>query len=53
MFTPPFGMNIFVAQSVLEQPMSKIAKAVVPFIVVYVLALLVITYVPWFSTALL
>lgn len=53
MFTPPFGMNIFVAQSVLGQPMSKIAKALIPFIILYIIALLVITYIPAFSLALL
>ena len=53
MFTPPFGMNIFVAQSVLGEPMSKISKALVPFILLYIAALLVITYVPAFSLALL
>ena len=41
------------AQSVLGEPMSKISKALVPFILLYIAALLVITYVPAFSLALL
>lgn len=53
MFTPPFGMNIFVAQSVLGQPMSKIARALVPYIILYIICLFVITYIPQFSLALL
>ena len=53
MFTPPFGMNIFVTQSVLEQPMGAIAKAVVPFILLYILGLALITYIPGLTLALL
>ena len=53
MFTPPFGMNIFVAQSVLGQPMSKISRALVPFIVLYIVVLLLITYIPSISLTLL
>jgi C4-dicarboxylate transporter, DctM subunit len=53
MFTPPFGMNIFVAQSILGRPMAEISRAVVPFIVLYVIGLLIITYFPFFSLALL
>lgn len=52
MFTPPFGMNIFVAQSVLGKPMSKISKSLVPFIIVYIIALMIITYIPSISLAL-
>ncbi len=53
MFTPPFGMNIFVAQSVLGQPMSKISKSIIPFVIIYIIALLFITYLPPISLALL
>lgn len=46
MFTPPFGLNIFVSQSVLKSSMAEISKAVVPFIILYIVALLIITYIP-------
>ena len=46
MFTPPFGMNIFVAQSILERSMGTIARAVVPYICLYVVGLFIITYIP-------
>lgn len=50
MFTPPFGLNIFVAQSVLKYDMKYISKCLVPYIVLYIVSLLVITYVPVIST---
>ena len=46
MFTPPFGMNIFVAQSILDKSMGLIARSVVPYICLYIGGLLIITYVP-------
>ena len=49
MFTPPFGLNIFVVQGVLEQPFEKISRAVVPFIFVYIVSLMIITFVPAIS----
>lgn len=52
LFTPPFGLNIFVAQSVLKRPMGQISKACVPYIILYIVSVLIITYVPALSTAL-
>jgi C4-dicarboxylate transporter DctM subunit len=46
MFTPPFGLNIFVARSVLGVPLDTIYRGVLPFAVVQILALLIITYWP-------
>ena len=46
MFTPPFGLNIFVAQSTLGYDIKYISKSLVPFIGLYIVALLIITYVP-------
>jgi C4-dicarboxylate transporter DctM subunit len=48
-FTPPFGVNIFVAQAVLKQPVSVIFAGVMPFIYLSVLVLFVITYLPILS----
>jgi C4-dicarboxylate transporter DctM subunit len=53
MFTPPFGLNIFVAQSVLKKSMGEISKSLIPFICLYIIALLLITYIPALSTILL
>ena len=49
MFTPPFGLNIFVSQSVLKVKMGEVSKAVVPFIFLYIVGLLLITYIPQLS----
>jgi C4-dicarboxylate transporter DctM subunit len=49
LFHPPFGMNIFVAQSVLKLPLSTIYKGILPFLGIYLVALALITYVPWIS----
>ena len=46
MFTPPFGLNIFVAQSVLNVSAGDIYRGVLPFVAVQVVALALITMVP-------
>ncbi len=53
MYTPPFGLNLFVTQAVLNVRTIDIYKGVAPFVLLQVLALMLITYVPWFSMALL
>lgn len=49
MFTPPFGLNIFVVQGVLGKQIGEISRAVLPFIILYIAAVLIITYVPALS----
>lgn len=49
LFTPPIGMNIFVAQSVLKIPLAPIYRGIVPLLFVYLIALMLITYVPGIS----
>ena len=51
--TPPVGMSLFISSLRFEQPMSKIIMASLPFIAVLLFVLAIITYVPWFSLALL
>jgi C4-dicarboxylate transporter DctM subunit len=51
--TPPVGMSLFISSLRFEKPMSKIIMASLPFIVVLLFILVIITYVPWFSLALL
>lgn len=48
--TPPFGLDLFVAGNIAEEPPMAVAKKAVPFMIAFVIALLLITYVPWFST---
>ena len=52
-FTPPFGVNLFVGQAVFKVPLATLYAGVAPFIAVGIAALLVVTYVPWFSLAIL
>ncbi|MDR1246935.1 MAG: TRAP transporter large permease [Clostridiales Family XIII bacterium] len=49
MFTPPFGLNIFVSQSILKKPMGEISRAVLPYIILYIIGLFIITYLPGIS----
>ncbi len=51
LFHPPFGMNIFVAQSVLGLPLQTIYRGIVPFLFIYLAALMLITYIPAISLA--
>ncbi len=50
--TPPVGMSLFISSLRFEKPMSKIITASLPFIVVLLFVLAIITYVPWLSLAL-
>lgn len=51
--TPPVGLNLYVASGMTKLPVLKIAKNAMPFIAAFIVALLLISFVPWFSTALL
>ena len=46
MFTPPFGLNIFVGQPDLKAPLADIYRGAVPFILINIAALMLTTYVP-------
>ena len=51
--TPPFGLDLFVASALCGRPPMTVAKMAVPFILDFAVALWIITYIPWFSLALL
>lgn len=44
--TPPIGTNLFVANSLTKIPITRIAKNAIPFIVMFLFALMLITYIP-------
>jgi C4-dicarboxylate transporter DctM subunit len=46
MFTPPFGLNLFVMQSIFKKRLEDIARAIPPFFAVFLVALMIITYFP-------
>ena len=52
MFTPPFGLNTFVAASLFRADFRTICLGLLPFMGLQVCALFVITYVPELSLAL-
>jgi C4-dicarboxylate transporter DctM subunit len=51
--TPPIGVNLFVASSLTEIPILAIAKKAVPFMISFLIALLLITFIPNISLFLL
>lgn len=52
-FTPPVGMNLFIAGYRFKKPIIEIYKATIPFMLVLLLAVLIITYWPWLSLVLI
>ncbi len=53
MFTPPFGLNLFVAQSVLSPDLAAIYRGILPFLAIQLIALAAVTYIPALSLLLL
>lgn len=51
--TPPIGVNLFVASSLTDVPLMKISKKAMPMIGLFLVALLLITFVPAISLCLL
>ncbi len=51
--TPPIGVNLFVASSLSDVPVMEIAKKAMPMILLFFAALLILTFVPGFSTVLI
>lgn len=51
--TPPIGVNLFVASSLTDVPVMGIAKKAMPMIIYFILALLLITFIPSISLLLL
>jgi C4-dicarboxylate transporter DctM subunit len=52
MFMPPFGLNIFAAHLLFKRPIMEIYRGVIPFVLISLIGLMVITYVPIISMAL-
>lgn len=48
--TPPFGTYIFLVSGLLKMKTSEMIRDLWPFIGVAIIVLLLVTYVPWFST---
>jgi C4-dicarboxylate transporter DctM subunit len=52
-FTPPVGMNLFIASYRFDQPVSVLYRATLPFFFILLFAVLIITYWPELSLALI
>ena len=52
MITPPFGVNLFAACTVARISLDRMVKDLIPFVLVIVACLMVISYVPWISLVL-
>lgn len=50
LFTPPVGLNLYVASGISGSSLLDISKAVLPFLIAAIIVLLLITYIPFFST---
>ena len=52
MITPPIGLNLFVTSGITGMSLARVVKAAAPFVGVLFIFLILVTYVPWLSTAL-
>ncbi len=52
MVTPPVGLNLFVTSGVTGMNLVQVTKAALPWLMVLLVFLVIITYVPWISLAL-
>lgn len=50
--TPPLGINLFVAARVGDEPLETVVKGIVPFILIMLFDLLLITFIPAISMTL-
>jgi tripartite ATP-independent transporter DctM subunit len=51
-FTPPVGMNLFIASHLFGKPVLELVRATLPFFVILLVAVLIITYWPTLSLVL-
>lgn len=50
LLTPPIGMIAYVLSTVTDIPVSRVFRGVAPFLPALLIVLILITYVPWFTT---
>jgi C4-dicarboxylate transporter DctM subunit len=51
MFMPPFGLNLFASHALFGTPLAALYRGVLPFLAIYLVMLIVITYVPEITLA--
>jgi tripartite ATP-independent transporter DctM subunit len=47
--TPPVGINLFISSFRFNKPVLELYKASVPYLILMIIALLIITYIPWLT----
>ena len=52
LLTPPVGSVLFIGSAIAKEPMEKVVKAMLPFYVFMIIALLLITFIPEISLCL-
>ncbi len=50
--TPPVGLNLFLSSFRFNRPILELYRIAIPYLVILIACLMLITYVPWFSTVL-
>lgn len=50
--SPPVGINLYIISSIAGAPTHEIFRSIIPMCIMMVIALWIITYVPWFSLVL-
>ncbi|MDP2779396.1 MULTISPECIES: TRAP transporter large permease [Devosia] len=50
MVTPPIGLNLFVTSGITGMSLAQVVKAALPFVMVLMIFLVIVTYVPALST---
>jgi tripartite ATP-independent transporter DctM subunit len=51
-FLPPLGVGFYIACAIARAPMGRAARMMVPYTIVLLAGLLVVTFVPWFTLSL-
>jgi C4-dicarboxylate transporter DctM subunit len=49
MLTPPVGLNLFVASGITGLPLKEVVKSVLPWFLVMLFGLILVTYIPAIS----
>lgn len=50
--TPPVGLNLFISSFCFKKPVVELYRIAIPYLILLIFALILITYIPWFSLAL-
>lgn len=48
--TPPVGVCLFICANIAKLPLSKVVRAIVPFLITNIIVLLLVSYIPGFAT---